>query len=116
MLANLTPLPLEQNQLIAHYEHKIAQLLQAIGSAPLEGWIECGKKRKDFYQAFWRSRKPIFNGKTHLYIGKKGGIKHQKALEICALRKELNRAQKQLKQLQFQDKKGKIKQRRKVAA
>jgi hypothetical protein len=75
--------------------------LESDGLGPAQGWIETGKvKGRDFRQAWWRSKQPIFAGKKTRYIGKQGSPEHRRAIEQKARRKRWERVCKQIQILE----------------
>jgi hypothetical protein len=73
--------------------------------SPDGAWIECAPVygRKNWVQAYWRSRcSKVFGGKYRKYIGKAGEAKHSKALEQVANRRRWESLKNQIEMLESQ--------------
>jgi hypothetical protein len=80
--------------------------LKALPVAPRGCWIETGKVTgREFRQAWWRSRKAIFESKGSrgnvktCYIGEEGSPEHQEAKRAKERRERLKDIDRQLKLL-----------------
>ena len=72
---------------IAHLTQRRQQLLQS-DLAPATAWLEKAKcHRRECYQWYWRSEKPIFNGKKRCYVGMDGSAAMAAARQAIARRK-----------------------------
>jgi hypothetical protein len=84
---------------IADLESQRQQLHQS-DLAPATAWLEKAKcHNRECYQWYWRSDKPIFNGKKRCYVGMDGSAAVAAAQQAIGRRKELERVDRQLKKL-----------------
>jgi hypothetical protein len=68
---------------------------------PATAWLEKAKcHNRECYQWYWRSDKPIFNGKKRRYVGMDGSAAVAAAQQAIGRRKALDRVQRQLKQFE----------------
>ncbi len=85
---------------IAHLTQRRQQLLQT-DLAPATAWLETAKcHKREVYQWYWRSDKPIFNGKKRCYVGMDGSAAVAAARQAIARRKELDWVERHLKILE----------------
>lgn len=85
---------------IAYLQQRRDELLQS-ELAPALAWLEKAKchKRKS-YQWFWRSEKPVFQGKKRRYIGMDGSSKVAAAKQSLLRRRELDWVERQIEILE----------------
>jgi hypothetical protein len=77
------------------------QQLQQSDLAPATAWLEKAKcHNRECYQWYWRSDKPIFNGKKRCYVGMDGSAAVAAAQRAIERRKELEQVERKLKKLE----------------